>query len=69
MLRILDDLTWAICPSFENAKWDLLRQSLIAVHPGDQPLMMDEAMKHMKDVWGCENDRKIDAWNAQLKQD
>lgn len=69
MPRIVEDPTRAVCLSFENDEWNLLRQALIAAHVGDPPLTPDEATQQMKDAWGRENDRKIAAWNAQIKQD
>ena len=69
MPRILEDPTQAVCPSFEGAEWDLVRQALIDAHPDNQPLTAEEAIQHMKDAWGRGNDLKVAAWNAQLEQD
>ena len=52
MLCILKDLTQAVCPSFEGADWDLLRQSLIDAHCDNQPFTPNEVMQYMKDTWG-----------------
>ena len=66
---MINDPTWAVCPSFEDADWDFLRQPLIDAHVGDAPLTVEEVMWQMKEAWVCENDRKIAAWNTQLEQD
>jgi hypothetical protein len=69
MPQILEDLTQAICPTFEGEEWDFLRQPMIDVHRGDQPLTVDEATQRMKEAWTRENNRKVAAWNEQLEQD
>ena len=69
MPHMIDDPTWAVCLSFEDADWDFLRQPLIDAHIGDAPLMVEEVMRRMKEAWVRENNRKIAAWNAQLKLD
>ena len=69
MPRILEDPTRAICPNFEGAEWEFLRQPLIDAHLGDQPLTLDEVTQRMKAAWSRENDRRIIAWNAQLEED
>ncbi|KAN0129741.1 hypothetical protein V8E53_012406 [Lactarius tabidus] len=63
------DSTLAVCLSFENPKWEFLRQSAVNTHQGDQPLTLAEATQQMKDAWSCENQCKIVAWNDQLLQD
>lgn len=69
MPRMIDDPTRAVCPSFEDADWDFLRQPLIDAHVGDAPLTVEEVTRRMKEAWVRENDRKIAAWNAQLELD
>jgi hypothetical protein len=69
MLRIIDDLTRAVCPSFEDPEWEFLRQSVVNAHQGDQPLTLVEAAQQMKDVWSRENQRKVVAWNNQVQAD
>jgi hypothetical protein len=69
MPRIIEDPTRAICPDFEGAEWDFLRQPMIDADGGDHPLTADEATQRMKGAWARENERKIAAWNAQLEQD
>ena len=69
MPRMIDDPTQAVCPSFEDADWDFLRQPLIDAHVGDAPLTVKEVTRRMKEAWVRENDRKIAAWNAQLELD
>ena len=69
MLRIIEDPTWAICPTFESEDWDFLRQSMIDAHRGDHPLTVDEATQRMKEAWTRENNRKVTAWNEKLEQD
>ena len=66
---ILEDPTQAVCPNFEGAEWEFLRQPLMDAHLGDQPLTPDEVTQRMRAAWSCENDRRIVAWNAQLKED
>ncbi|KAF8268163.1 hypothetical protein EI94DRAFT_1800747 [Lactarius quietus] len=66
---ITEDPTQATCPSFEDPGWGFLRQSMIAAHQGDQPLMDDKAAQQLKDTWASENELKIIAWNAQKEQD
>jgi hypothetical protein len=63
---IMNDPTQAICPSFEDPKWEFLRQSAVNAHQGDQPLTLDEAAQQMKDAWSRENQHKITAWDDQL---
>ena len=58
---MIDDPTWAVCPSFEDADWDFLRQPLIDAHVGDAPLTVEEVTWRMKEAWVCENDCKIAA--------
>ena len=69
MLRIVDDLTRAVCPSFEDPGWEFLRTSMVNAHQGDQPLTPEEAAQQMKDAWVHENQHKVDAWNEQQWQD
>ena len=58
MPRMINDPTWAVCLSFEDADWDFLRQPLIDAHIGDAPLMVEEVMQQMKEAWVHENDCK-----------
>ena len=69
MPRIVEDPTRAVCPTFEGADWDFLRQPMIDAHVGQVPLTVEEATQRMKEAWARENDRKVVAWNAQLEQD
>ena len=69
MPRITEDPTRAVCPNFEGADWDFLRQPMIDAHVGDVPLTVEEATQRMKEAWTRENDRKVVAWNAQVEQD
>ena len=69
MLHIDNDPTQAVCPSFEDPKWEFLRLSVVNAHQGVQPLTTEEAAQQMKDAWVCENQRKVDAWNVQQQQD
>lgn len=69
MLQIINNPTRAICPSFEDPKWEFLLQSMVNAHQGDQPLTPEGATQHMKDAWACENQCKVNAWNVQLQQD
>ncbi|KAH9023115.1 hypothetical protein EDB85DRAFT_1819795, partial [Lactarius pseudohatsudake] len=69
MPRIVDDPTWATCPSFESAEWDFLRQTMIDAHQGAFPLAPEDATQRLKDTWARENGAKVAAWNAQLEQD
>jgi hypothetical protein len=69
MPRILEDLTRAICPSFEGEDWDFLRQPMIDAHVGDQPLSAEEATQRMREAWTRQNKCKVAAWNEQLEQD
>ena len=49
------------CPSFEDPKWEFLRQNMVDAHQGDPALMMDEAAQRMKEAWARENQRKVNA--------
>ena len=69
MPRIVYDPTHAVCPSFKDPEWEFLRQSMVNMHPGVDPLTMEEAAQQMKDAWARENQRKVDAWNAQQQED
>jgi hypothetical protein len=33
---IVEDPTWAVCPSFQDPEWEFLRQTMIDAHQGDQ---------------------------------
>jgi hypothetical protein len=66
---IMNNPTQAICPSFEDPKWEFLRQSVVNAHQGDQPLTLDKAAQQMKDAWSHENQCKITMWDNQLLQD
>ncbi|KAH8978588.1 hypothetical protein EDB92DRAFT_1807283 [Lactarius akahatsu] len=69
MPRIIEDPTQAVCPSFESAGWDFLRQSMINAHQGVVPLTPEEATQTLKDTWARENGAKVAAWDAQVEQD
>ncbi|KAH9009789.1 hypothetical protein EDB85DRAFT_2077634 [Lactarius pseudohatsudake] len=69
MPRILDDPTRAVCPSFESAEWDFLRQTMVDAHQGALPLTPEEATQRLKDTWARENGAKVAAWNVQVEQD
>ncbi|KAH9014128.1 hypothetical protein EDB85DRAFT_1876550 [Lactarius pseudohatsudake] len=69
MPRIIEDPTQAVCPSFEDAGWDFLRQSMIDAHQGAIPLTPEEATQTLKNAWARENGAKLAAWNAQVEQD
>lgn len=69
MPRIIEDLTRVVCPSYKHAEWEFCRQPMIEAHMGDHPLTLEEAVQWMKDVWTRVNNIKINAWNAQCKQD
>ena len=69
MPRIFNNPTHVICPSFEDPKWEFLRQSVVNAHPGGNPLTMEEAAQQMKDAWARENLCKVDAWNVQQQED
>ncbi|KAH9028915.1 hypothetical protein EDB85DRAFT_2147683 [Lactarius pseudohatsudake] len=69
MPRIIEDPTQAVCPSFEDAGWDFLRQSMIDAHQGAVPLTPEEATQTLKNAWDRENGAKLTAWNAQVEQD
>ena len=69
MLRIVNNPTHAICPSFKDPEWEFLRQSVVNAHPGGNPLTMEEATQQMKDTWVRENLHKVDAWNVQQQED
>ena len=69
MPRIEVDPTQAVCPSFEDPKWEFLRQSMVDAHQGDPPLTLEGAPQRLKDTWACENLWKVEAWNVQLQQD
>ncbi|KAH9006017.1 hypothetical protein EDB84DRAFT_1281635 [Lactarius hengduanensis] len=69
MPRIIEDPTRAVCPSFESAEWEFLRNSMIDAHQGLPPLTQDQATQRLKDTWARENGAKVTAWNAQLEQD
>ncbi|KAH9019642.1 hypothetical protein EDB85DRAFT_1873002 [Lactarius pseudohatsudake] len=66
---IIEDPTRAVCPSFESAEWEFLRNSMINTHQGPPPLTQDQATQRLKDTWARENGAKVTAWNAQLEQD
>ena len=42
---------------------------MVDAHQGDPALTMDEAAQRMKEVWACENQQKVNAWNVQAQQD
>ncbi|KAH9016092.1 hypothetical protein EDB85DRAFT_1875347 [Lactarius pseudohatsudake] len=73
MPRILEDPTravcQAVCPSFESAEWDFLRQLMVDAHQGVIPLTPEEATQKLKDTWARENGAKVAAWDAQVEQD
>ena len=69
MPRILEDPTRAVCPNFESAEWEFLRQPLIDAHLGDQPLTPEEVTHRMRAAWSHKNDHRMIAWNAQLEED
>ena len=69
MPHIITDPTLATCPSFEDPKWEFLRQCMVDAHQGEQPLTMDEATQCMKEAWTCENGHKVVAWDAQMALD
>ncbi|KAI9430655.1 hypothetical protein H4582DRAFT_1823787 [Lactarius indigo] len=69
MPRILEDPTRAVCPSFESAEWDFLRQSMVDAHQGVFPLAPEDATQRLKDTWAHENAAKVDVWNTQVEQD
>ncbi|KAH9073436.1 hypothetical protein EDB83DRAFT_2219647 [Lactarius deliciosus] len=69
MPHILEDPTWAVCPSFESVEWDFLRQSMVDSHQGVVPLTPEEATQRLKDAWARENGAKVAAWDAQVEQD
>ena len=61
--------TQATCPSFEDPKWEFLRQNMVDAHQGVPALTMDEASQRMKEAWARTHQRKLDTWNAQVQQD
>ena len=42
---------------------------MVNAHQGIQPLLPEEAAQQMKDMWACENQHKVNAWNVQAQQD
>ena len=69
MPRIVNDPTQAICPEFEGPAWNFMRQSIINMHQGPQPLTAEEATQQLTDAWALDNATKLAAWNIQLDQD
>ena len=66
---ILEHPTWVVCPNFEGAEREFLRQPLINAHLGDQPLTPEEVTHCMRVAWSRENDCRIVTWNTQLEED
>ena len=68
MPPIVVDPTLSTCPNFEDELWAFMRQPVIDLHPGPDPLTHEEAAQQMKDTWTHQNNNKIIIWNAQLEQ-
>ena len=69
MPRIANDPALEICPSFEGQGWGYLRQMMIDMHQGPQPLTVEEATQRLKDTWAQEHDQRVAQWQAQREQD
>ena len=69
MPRITNDPALEICPDFEGQGWGYLRQMMIDMHQGPQPLTVEEAAQHLKDTWAQEHDQRVAQWQAQREQD
>ena len=69
MPRIINDPALEICPSFEDQGWGYLRQMMIDMHQGPQPLTVEEATQRLKDTWAQEHEQRVAQWQAQREQD